>query len=329
MSAGKRTFRKDMEDEVDGRREYAPVILFTYNRLEHTKRTIEALAANELAEETELFLFSDAAKKEADAAKVQEIREYVKGVNGFKRVTLVAREANYGLARNVIEGVTDIVNRYGRVIVLEDDLVTNRFFLRFMNDGLDRYEKEQSVTGITGFSHFGDEISLPYESYFHTLTGTSWSWATWADRWKYFDEKCSDWTDMVSDVKLRKRFNYDNTYDFYKIMKMQQTDEKTNSWAIRWYWTNFRRNGYILSPTKSLVGNEGWDGSGVHCGKSKDPVFNHSLKTDHPIVDFPVEIGEKKEVHRAMKRALIRESQPNILKRIYHVVARRNYIGKS
>ena len=112
-------------------------------------------------------------------------------------------------------------------------------------------------------------------------------------------------------------------------MKMQQTDEKTNSWAIRWYWTNFRRNAYILSPTKSLVSNEGWDGSGVHCGKSKEPVFNHGLKTDHPIADFPKEIGEKKEVHRAMKRALIRESQPNMLKRIYHVVARRNYIGKS
>lgn len=318
-----------MENEVDGRRKIAPVILFTYNRPEHTKRTIEALAANELAEETELYIFSDAAKKEADAAKVREIREYAGRVSEFLSVTLVAREENYGLARNVIEGVTDIVNRYGRVIVLEDDLVTNRFFLRFMNDGLNRYEKEQRVTGITGFSHFGDEIGLPYESYFHTLTGTSWSWATWADRWKYFDEECSDWTDMVSDAKLRKRFNYDNTYDFYKIMKMQQTDEKTNSWAIRWYWTNFRRNAYILSPTKSLVSNEGWDGSGVHCGKSKEPVFNHGLKTDHPIADFPKEIGEKKEVHRAMKRALIRESQPNMLKRIYHVVARRNYIGKS
>lgn len=306
----------------------APVILFTYNRPEHTKRTIEALAENELADKTDLYVFSDAAKKDVDAGKVQKIRDYVQSVTGFKSVTLTARTENYGLARNVIEGVTEIVNRYGTVIVLEDDLVTNRFFLRYMNDGLARYEKEKKVTGITGFSHFGDDLDYAQETYFNTLTGTSWSWATWSDRWAKFDAECADWTDMVSDAKLRKAFNYDNTYDFYKIMKMQQTDERTNSWAIRWYWTNFRLGGYILSPTKSLVSNEGWDGSGVHCGKSKEPVFYHRLQTNRAITQFPDEICETKEVHRAMKRALIKESQPNILKRIYHVVFRRNYIGQ-
>ena len=137
-------------------RSLAPVILFTYNRPEHTKRTIEALAANELAAETDLYVFSDAAKKDADKGKVQEIRDYVKSVQGFRQVELTAREQNYGLAKNVIEGVTAIVNKYGKVIVLEDDLITNRYFLLFMNDGLDRYQNEQKVTGITGFSHFGD-----------------------------------------------------------------------------------------------------------------------------------------------------------------------------
>lgn len=320
-------------------RQIAPVILFTYNRPEHTKRTIKALAANELADQTDLYVFSDAAKTQKDdseaarenwqknADKVQQIRDYVATVTGFATVTMIAREENYGLARNVIEGATEIVNRYGKVIVLEDDLVTNRYFLCFMNDGLDRYEKEPKVTGITGFSHLGDDLGYPYETYFNTLSGTSWSWATWKDRWAHFDTECADWTDMVSDAKLRRAFNYDNTYDFYKIMKMQQTDEKTNSWAIRWYWTNFRRNGLILSPVKSLVSNEGWDGSGVHCGKSKEPVFHHRLETDRAITQFPEEICETKEVHRAMKRALFKESQPNTLKRIYYVLVGK--IGKS
>lgn len=307
----------------------APVILFTYNRPEHTRRTVETLAANELAGDTELYVFSDAAKKEADAGKVQKIRDYVTTITGFRSVHLVTRTENYGLARNVIEGVTDIVNRYGKVIVLEDDLVINRFFLRFINDGLVRYEKEPRVTGITGFSHLADSLDYPHESYFHTLTGTSWSWATWKDRWEGFDAVCADWTDMVSDKKLRKAFNYDNTYDFYKIMKMQQTDEKTNSWAIRWYWTNFRRGGYILSPTKSLISNEGLDGSGVHCGDEKELMSGHGLKTAYPITEFPEEICETKEVHRAMKRALIKESQPNLLKRYYHIIFRRNYIGQA
>ncbi len=309
-------------------RRTAPVILFTYNRPEHTRRTIEALAANELAAETDLYIYSDAAKKEADRGKVQEIRDYAQTVTGFANVELRARDVNYGLAKNIIEGVTEIVNRYGTVIVLEDDLVTNRYFLRFMNDGLARYESEPRVTGITGFSHFGDGTKLPFESYFNTLTGTSWSWATWADRWSCFDAECADWTRLASDAALRRRFNYDNTYNFYKILKMQQTDEKTNSWAIRWYWTNFRKNAFILSPTKSLVSNEGWDGSGVHCGKSSEPVFDHRLATSRPIADFPTEIGERPEVHRLMKRALLRESEPNLWKHIYHIVFRRNYIGE-
>ena len=113
---------------------------------------------------------------------------------------------------------------------------------------------------------------------------------------------------MVSDKKLRKAFNYDNTYDFYKIMKMQKTDEKTNS---------------------SLVSNEGWDGTGIHCGNEKGPVFDHKLMTDHRITEFPQEICEKPELHKAMKKALIHESQPNLIKRIYHVVFRKNYIGQA
>lgn len=310
-------------------RKIAPVILFTYNRPEHTKRTIEALAANHLADKTDLFVYSDAAKKEADNEKVQKIRAYVNTVKGFNKVELRAREKNYGLAKNIIEGVTEIVNSYGTVIVLEDDLVSNPYFLTFMNDGLDRYEAEQKVTGITGFSHFSDDVHFTEESYFNTLTGTSWSWATWKDRWACFDASCADWTDMVTDKKLRKAFNYDNTYDFYKIMKMQQTDEKTNSWAIRWYWTNFRKQGLILSPTKSLVSNEGWDGSGIHCGKEEESVFNHRLDTKHRLTHFPSEITEQEVVHKEMKKALIKESQPDLLRRIYHIVFRKNYIGQA
>lgn len=318
-----------MEEYMGNNDNMAPVILFTYNRPEHTRRTIEALLANELAEKTDLFVFSDAAKKESDAAKVEEIRKYAEKIKGFASVTLTKRSENYGLARNVIEGVTEVVNRFGRVIVLEDDLVTNRYFLRFMNDGLARYETEKKVTGITGFSHFDDDAALTGETCFHTLTGTSWSWATWKDRWEKFDETCADWTDLAADAGLRRAFNYDNTYDFYKIMKMQQTDPGTNSWAIRWYWTNFKQGGYILAPVKSLVDNEGWDGSGEHCGDEKEPMFRHALLTAQPIVQFPDVIEERGEVHREMKKKLKKEWQPSALKRMYHIILRKNYVGKA
>lgn len=308
--------------------ETAPVILFTYNRPDHTKRTIEALAANELAEETELFIFSDAAKKETDVAKVQEIRDYANTVTGFRQVHLTARTENYGLAKNVIEGVTEVVNRYGKVIVMEDDLVTNPYFLRFMNDGLERYEKEKKVTGVTGYSFLDDSTDYEKESYLCGLTGTSWSWATWADRWSSFDQDAKGWEKLKEDAAYRKRFNYDNTYNFYQILKMQQQDAKTNSWAIRWYYTTFLQGGLILAPTRSLVGNDGWDGSGVHCG-GEAPTAVHALKTAQAITEFPEEITELPEVRKRLKKELRKISEPSMLKWIYHRVFRRNYVGQA
>lgn len=311
------------------KRQIAPVILFTYNRPEHTRNTIKALAANELADETDLYVFSDAAKKEADAGKVQEIRDYVNTVTGFKQVTLVARKENYGLAKNVIEGATEIVNRYGKVIVLEDDLITNPFFLRFMNDGLDRYQGERRVTGVTGYSFLDDRSDYEKESYLCGLTGTSWSWATWADRWADFDAEAKGWERLAADAAYRKRFNYDNTYNFYQILKSQQQDAKTNSWAIRWYYTTFLQDGLILAPAKSLVGNDGWDGSGVHCGEGAAPTALHELKTKKAVTEFPEEIRELPEVRRRLKKELIKISEPNRIKRIYHNVFRKNYIGQA
>lgn len=312
------------------RRQVAPVILFTYNRPEHTRNTIEALARNELAEETELYVFSDAAKKEPDREKVAQIRAYVEQeVTGFRQVSLIARTENYGLAKNVIEGVTEIVNRYGKVIVLEDDLITNPYFLRFMNDGLDRYEDEKKVTGVTGYSFLDDRTDYDRQSYLCGLTGTSWSWATWADRWATFDAKATGWERIVTDAAYRKKFNYDNTYNFYQILKQQQQDAKTNSWAIRWYYTTFLQDGLILAPTKSLVSNDGWDGSGVHCGEGAAPSAVHALKSTEAITEFPEEIAEPKEVRKRLKKELIQIAEPSALKRLYHNVFRKNYIGEA
>jgi hypothetical protein len=321
-------------------RTIAPVILFTYNRPEHTKHTIETLAANELADRTDLFVFSDAAKPQKDDSeaarksweenkrKVQEIRDYVTNITGFASVTLTARTENYGLAKNVIEGVTEIVNRYGKVIVLEDDLVTNPYFLRFMNDGLERYAEEKKVTGVTGFSFLDDSTDYPEESYLCGLTGTSWSWATWADRWSCFDAEAEGWERLKEDKEYRKRFNYDNTYNFYQLLKMQKEDARTNSWAIRWYYSTFLRDGLILVPTKSLVGNDGWDGSGVHCG-GEAPTAVHALRTEHAITEFPAEIEEKPELRKRLKKELLKISEPSRLKWMYHNIFRKNYIGQA
>ena len=120
----------------------SPILLFVFARPEHTKRTLDALAMNELAGESDLIVYSDAARNEKEAVFVNQVREIVLNAQGFRTVTVIERQSNYGLARNIIEGVTDICKQYGRVIVLEDDLVTSPEFLTFMNDALDHYEHE-------------------------------------------------------------------------------------------------------------------------------------------------------------------------------------------
>ena len=131
----------------------APIVLFVYNRPYHTKRTIEALQDNTLAKDSELFIFSDAPKSKTSIDDVLAVREIIKEVDGFKKVTVVQRDTNWGLANSIVDGVTDIVNRYGKVIVVEDDMITAKCFLEYMNDSLDKYADAKNVFSISGFTY--------------------------------------------------------------------------------------------------------------------------------------------------------------------------------
>ncbi len=129
----------------------APIILFTYNRPWHTRQTIEALQKNLYADKSRLIILSDGPKTEIDVPKVQKVREYIKTVKGFRSIEIIEREKNWGLANNIIDGVTRIINEYGKIIVLEDDIVTSPYFLKFMNEALEFYKDEERVMHISGY----------------------------------------------------------------------------------------------------------------------------------------------------------------------------------
>src|SRR4051812_3548315 len=97
----------------------APIVLFVYNRPDHTIKTIKNLQKNLLAKESNLYIFSDAPKSDFQIESVAKVREIIKDIDGFKNVNLILGETNKGLAKSVIYGVTDIINKYGKVIVLE------------------------------------------------------------------------------------------------------------------------------------------------------------------------------------------------------------------
>ena len=250
----------------------APIILFVYNRPWHTKQTLDALAKNELAKESVLYIYADGAKANAteeDLQKIKEVREVISTFKGCKEIHIIVREKNWGLADNVIDGVTKIVNQYEKIIVLEDDIVVSSYFLEFMNKGLDLYENNDKVYGISGYLFFPNS-QLP--STFFLPIGSSWGWATWKRAWDAFESNAEKLLQKIQDESLEKQFNF-GSYPYLEMLQ-NQVNGIVNSWAIRFQASIFIRKGYFLYPNQSIVKNIGMDNSGTHC---KEDVYENEL----------------------------------------------------
>jgi hypothetical protein len=286
----------------------APIVIFSYNRPRHLKMTIEYLKKNELASESGLYIYSDAAKSDKDIEKVTEVREYLKTVDSFKSLKIIERKKNFGLAKSIIDGVTTIVNQYGRVIVLEDDLITSPYFLNFMNDGLEIYKNDSKVCQIMGYSFietYKDEFNLE-DTYF--IKGANClGWATWKDSWRFLNIDSYELIATIEENKLQKSFDRDNSYNFMKMLK-QQSQGKVDSWAIRWHASAFINNLYTLHPLKSLVFHTGNDGDGTNYNNitgKLDPL-NVPLNTRRKINILKKEAFETKNTSMAYNKHLKR-----------------------
>jgi hypothetical protein len=241
---------------------YTPILLFVYNRLEHVRRAVESLQSNELAAESPLFIYSDGAKSEEAQSEVNDVRKFIYTIKGFAKINIIERSENWGLARNIIDGVTTQVNRYGRVIVVEDDLVVAPHFLQFMNDALDTYADEPRVGHIQACD-FTQDSSLP-DTFLIKWTG-SWGWATWDRAWKMFNPDGRYLLQQIEQRGLSRKFDFDGKYGYTRMLR-RQTEGKNNSWAIRWNASLFLNDILSLNVGRSLVQNEGFDGSGTNCG---------------------------------------------------------------
>lgn len=272
----------------------SPIILFVYNRPKHTRQTVHALQKNELAARSDLFIYSDSPKNEQAKNKVKEVRNYIHTVNGFKTVTLREREENMGLAGSIIDGVTAVVNEYGRVIVLEDDLVTSPFFLQYMNDALNLYECEEKIISIHGYIY---PISEKLPSTFFLRGADCWGWATWKRGWNLFEEDGQELLNKLEEKKLTRLFDFNGAYGYTQMLR-DQIAGKNNSWAVRWYASAFLLERFTLYPGISLIYNIGLDGAGTHCGASD--VFDVKIAQEQISVR-PVDTMEKLEVRKAIE----------------------------
>ena len=254
---------------------YAPIIIFVYNRADHFVQVYNALAACKEAKDSELFIFSDGAKNEAGKEKVNEVRAAVAAIKDsgdFKSVTVTESPVNKGLAASVIAGVTDVINKYGKVIVVEDDCKVSPFFLNFMNNALDYYKNNKKIGSIAGYTPMIDLPNDYKNDVFAAYRSCSWTWATWKDRWGGVDWGLKEIKDFYNSPKLIRRLNSNGSDRFMRLYR--QTKGNGSSWSVRFGAHLVKNNLLTVYPKYSYNSNIGCDESGVH-SKAEDNEKMH------------------------------------------------------
>lgn len=241
----------------------SPVCLFTYNRLDKTKQTIDSLKKNFLAAETDLFIFSDGSKNENDELKVLELRKYLQQVSGFKSIEIFESKRNQGLANSIINGVTKIINEFDKVIVLEDDLITSSNFLNFMNSSLNYYDNCPMIMSINGFS-LDLKSTINYERDIFFMNRTySWGWATWKSKWTLCEFDKQKIQNSLKNIDINKFKNLFGE-DIFRML-LASLNGKNDSWYVRWVYSHFVNSQLSVYPVESKVINIGYGDSATHC----------------------------------------------------------------
>lgn len=239
----------------------APIIVFAYRRPEHLRRTLQSLMHCTGFEDCPVIVYGDGPKSEDERSSIEVTRQVAKEMLG-SRAEYHFSDINLGLSQSVIGGVTEVTSRFGRAIVLEDDLEVAPGFLAYMNAALDRYAADPSVFQVSGYMFDVTEFTGRGNALFLPLT-VSWGWATWKHAWDRFDPAATGWERLLTDAALHRRFDLGGVYG-YSTMLVRQMMGLRDSWAVRWYWTAFQNEALTVFPPATLVRNTGFDGSGTH-----------------------------------------------------------------
>jgi len=290
----------------------APIVIFTYIRVEKLKKSIESLRQSNLSNRSHLYIFSDSAKNKKEEQRVNKVREYIRSIKGFKKISIILRKKNYGLSNNIIDGINKIINKHGKIIVVEEDIIVDKNFLNFLNYSLNFYKNKKSVWHISGWNY---NLKLPItpDGYF-TKTMNCWGWATWKNRWKYFEKKpkkiINSWTqDMIDE------FNFDNTLNFFSQI-IRNEKKKINTWAIFWYAVIFENKKLCLNPTFSHSENIGIGKGSTHTNNI-DEIFNSKINQEvKNKLKLPKVFKENNFVRQKIKKEIKKMNQKKILKKI-------------
>lgn len=296
----------------------SPIILFVYNRPKHTLQTLEALHQNALADQSTLYIYADGARdnaNEKEQLNIKKVRETIRRKKWCKTVQIIESETNKGLAKSIVQGVSEATERHGRAIVLEDDIITSPGFLTYMNDALNFYEKQTQVMHIAGY-FYPVKTELP-TTFFYENT-SCWGWATWHRAWQHLNFDADDLLRKIEQKNATNHFNINGAYDFTAQLK-DNISGKLDTWAIFWYASVYLRGGLCLHPGISMVQNIGFDGTGEHC--SFNTVYQvHELAQHIPVEFISLKISET--ARTAMMDFYNRAANPPLHQRIYRKFVR-------
>ncbi len=277
---------------------HAPIALFVYNRPEHTRRTLESISRNEGAENTRLFIFADGLRENAiqqERDQLDEVRRLIRQRLWCGSVEIVESGENLGLRQSICGGIETVLQSFGRVIVLEDDLETSPGFLRYMNDALGLYEEDEKVFQVSGFM----VKNRPWA----TATGflrvsSSWGWGTWQRAWKHYR---SDADNLLEEVKRKGQSAFDlDGFSFHFDELERNASGNLNTWAVRWYASIFLNDGLCLYSRRTLVRNLGFDGTGIHC-HDDETNYHQKLKLAQRVKVIKQPLAESKVYLKAMQ----------------------------
>ncbi|MEY5026363.1 MAG: hypothetical protein RLZZ244_1891 [Verrucomicrobiota bacterium] len=298
---------------MDWIRTPAPIALFVYNRVHHTRRTVEALARNEMAAQSELHVFSDGPHLPEDEAKVEDVREYVARIEGFRAVHVHTQARNRGASASLLSGIEAVCEQFGRVIVVEDDLVTSPYFLRYLNQGLALYEDDPEVVSVHGYMY---PTGSPLPESFFLRGADCWGWGTWKRGWAHFNPDGGALLEELERRGLETEFDFNGTYGFTEMLR-DQCAGRSDSWAIRWYASAFLREKLTLYPGRSLVQPIG-SAIGSECpGRNGDPWEDYVVRlSNRPVKLRRLPVREDVFARRIAERYFRELSAPPLSKRI-------------
>ena len=257
---------------------YAPIVAFVYNRPDKARRMIESLAGNKYAKDSDIYIYSDGPKNENAMEGVEKTRKYIDSVSDagrFLSVTVIKAEKNKGLATSIISGVSEVMEKYGRAIVVEDDLILSSAFLEYMNACLNHYAKDRKIWSVSGYTPFLRSAKKYKKSVYLNYRASSWGWGTWKDRWDTVDWNVSDYDSFKYNPLANIRFCLGGN-DQPSMLRAQMKG-KLDSWAIRWCYAQSRQGMYSIAPTYTLVKNAGFDGSGTNSKRDDEKKLGVSV----------------------------------------------------